>query len=121
MKVLSSESTGASVRFSLEELDALRNALNETLLLLKGREGADFQTRVGMTIDDAGVLVKALQSLIGDIGEMNGQADVLTFQAALEGRRGAICTVLTADGPIRVGDQVKVVVPASQVAGCAVS
>jgi MOSC domain-containing protein YiiM len=46
------------------------------------------------------------------IGEMNGRADVLTFQAALEGRRGAICTVLAADGPIRVGDQVKVVVPA---------
>jgi MOSC domain-containing protein YiiM len=46
------------------------------------------------------------------IGAMNGQADVLAFQAALEGRRGAICTVLAAQGPIRIGDQVEVLVPA---------
>jgi MOSC domain-containing protein YiiM len=46
------------------------------------------------------------------IGELNGHADVLAFQAALNGRRGATCTVLKTDGPIRVGDPVEVLVPA---------
>jgi len=44
------------------------------------------------------------------IGEMNGEPDVLGFQARLEGRRGAVCTVVAVDGPIRVGDPVEVLV-----------
>lgn len=40
------------------------------------------------------------------IGEMLGVDDVREFQAALEGRRGAECTVIAADGPVRVGDAV---------------
>ncbi|MDP9245963.1 MAG: hypothetical protein M3O64_04845 [Chloroflexota bacterium] len=39
------------------------------------------------------------------IGEMNG-ADPAEFQALLEGRRGLVCTVVSADGPVRVGDPV---------------
>ena len=42
------------------------------------------------------------------IGEMNGVADPAAFQAQLDGRRGLICTVLAADAPVRVGDQVVV-------------
>jgi len=42
------------------------------------------------------------------IGEMNGVADPREFQAKLEGRRGLICTVLAADGPVHVGDDVAV-------------
>jgi len=42
------------------------------------------------------------------IGEMNGVPDPRGFQAGLEGRRGVICTVLVADGPVRVGDDVAV-------------
>jgi MOSC domain-containing protein YiiM len=40
------------------------------------------------------------------IGEMLGADDVLAFQAALAGRRGAECTVIAADGPARIGDWV---------------
>jgi MOSC domain-containing protein YiiM len=40
------------------------------------------------------------------IGEMLGVGDVREFQASLEGRRGAECTVIAADGPVRVGDAV---------------
>ena len=40
------------------------------------------------------------------IGDMLGVGDVVEFQAAVEGRRGAECTVITADGPVRVGDAV---------------
>ena len=42
------------------------------------------------------------------IGEMNGVADPREFQAKLEGRRGLICTVLAADAPVHVGDDVAV-------------
>ena len=40
------------------------------------------------------------------IGEMNGVADPNEFQSMLEGRRGLVCTVVVADGPVRVGDEV---------------
>jgi MOSC domain-containing protein YiiM len=40
------------------------------------------------------------------IGEMNGIADPDEFQSMLEGRRGLVCNVLSADGPVRVGDEV---------------
>lgn len=46
------------------------------------------------------------------IGEMNGAADPSEFQAMLEGRRGLVCTVVAADGPVRVGDPVSVLEPA---------
>lgn len=42
------------------------------------------------------------------IGEMLGVDDVLAFQASLAGRRGAECTVVAADGPVRIGDAVDV-------------
>ncbi len=41
------------------------------------------------------------------IGEMLGKADVEEFRVALLGRRGALCTVVAADAPIRVGDSVR--------------
>ena len=42
------------------------------------------------------------------IGEMLGIDDVLAFQASLAGRRGAECTVIAAEGPVRIGDRVDV-------------
>ncbi|HUQ17051.1 MAG TPA: MOSC domain-containing protein [Candidatus Saccharimonadales bacterium] len=42
------------------------------------------------------------------IGEMNAVADPREFQSQLEGRRGLICTVLAAEAPVRVGDDVAV-------------
>ncbi len=42
------------------------------------------------------------------IGEMNGVADLDEFQSMLEGRRGLVCNVVVADGPVRVGDAVSV-------------
>ena len=42
------------------------------------------------------------------IGEMNGVADPHEFQSMLEGRRGLVCNVAAADGPVRVGDEVSV-------------
>ena len=41
------------------------------------------------------------------IGEMNG-ADPKEFRARLEGRRGLVCNVVGADGPVRVGDAISV-------------
>ena len=42
------------------------------------------------------------------IGDMLGVEDVEAFRASLRGRRGALCTVVRAAGPIRVGDGVEV-------------
>lgn len=42
------------------------------------------------------------------IGEMVGVEDALAFQASLLGRRGAVCTVIAATGPARIGDPVEV-------------
>lgn len=42
------------------------------------------------------------------IGELVGVEDVVAFQASLVGRRGATCTVVAADGPVRIGDAVEV-------------
>ena len=46
------------------------------------------------------------------IGEMNGIADPDEFRSLLEGRRGVVCTVVAADGPVRVGDPVSAMEPA---------
>ena len=42
------------------------------------------------------------------VGGLLGVADVEAFRLALAGRRGALCTVVAAPGPIRVGDAVEV-------------
>ena len=41
------------------------------------------------------------------IGEMNDR-DPQEFRALLDGRRGLVCNVVAADGPVRVGDEVSV-------------
>jgi MOSC domain-containing protein YiiM len=46
------------------------------------------------------------------IGELLGVPDREEFRQALVGRRGALCTVAAASGPIRVGDPVEVLVRA---------
>jgi MOSC domain-containing protein YiiM len=46
------------------------------------------------------------------IGELLGVPDREEFRKSLLGRRGALCTVTAADGPIRTGDPVEVLVRA---------
>lgn len=46
------------------------------------------------------------------IGELLGMEDPESFRVSLVGRRGAVCTVVAADGPARVGDPVEVVTAA---------
>ncbi|HYU83042.1 MAG TPA: MOSC domain-containing protein [Candidatus Polarisedimenticolia bacterium] len=46
------------------------------------------------------------------IGELLGVPDREAFRRSLLGRRGALCTVSAASGPIRVGDPVDVLVRA---------
>ena len=72
MKELRIETDGASVQISIGELDAMRNGLNEARLLLKGRDGADFETRMGLSVASASALIKELQALIGKIDEKSG-------------------------------------------------
>lgn len=46
------------------------------------------------------------------IGELLGVPDREAFRQSLVGRRGALCTVTAASGPIRVGDGVEILVRA---------
>lgn len=46
------------------------------------------------------------------IGELLGVADPEEFRQSLLGRRGALCTVVSVSGPIRVGDPAEVLVRA---------
>ena len=46
------------------------------------------------------------------IGELLGKTDPEEFRQTLIGRRGALCTVVEATAPIRVGDAVEVLVRA---------
>ena len=41
------------------------------------------------------------------IGEMLGKDAVEEFRVSLAGRRGALCTVVAVDGPVRIGDPVE--------------
>ena len=46
------------------------------------------------------------------IGELLGVPDREAFRQSLLGRRGALCTVTAASGPVRIGDPVEVLVRA---------
>ena len=46
------------------------------------------------------------------IGGLLGVSDPEEFRKSLVGRRGALCTVTSVDGPIRIGDPVEVLVRA---------
>ncbi len=70
MNVLSFDAEGATVTLSVDDLDALRNGLNEARLLLSC---ADFDTRVGISVEEATTLIKELQALIGDIDDRSGR------------------------------------------------
>lgn len=84
MNVLEVGQKRASVTFSVDELDAMRNGLNEARLLLKGRGGHDFATRIGMSVKDASELIRSLQSLIGDIDDASRGALTGESQAKIE-------------------------------------
>lgn len=70
MRVLKFDAECATVSLSIEELDVLRNGLNEARLLLSH---PDFDTRVGMSVEEATILLKGLQALIGDIDDRSGR------------------------------------------------
>lgn len=69
MKILDFDTEGAAVRFSVDELDGMRNGLNKARLLVSA---ADFQTRMGPTIEEVNTLIHDLQPLIGDIDDKGG-------------------------------------------------
>ena len=60
MRAIEKSDDRASLELTLAELDAVRNALNEVRLLL----GSDFETRIGVSKDDARRLLHELQDLI---------------------------------------------------------
>ncbi len=62
---------GADVHLSLEELDLLRNGLNEARLLISE---AEFDTRLGSYPSDADALITHLKSLISQVADLQDRA-----------------------------------------------
>ena len=58
---------GANIELSLDELDVLRNGLNEARLLLSA---ADFETRMGSPKDDVDALIGALKTIISRVADL---------------------------------------------------
>ncbi len=63
MKTIRSDAEGAVVHLSLDELDLVRNALNEARLLLK----SDYETRMGQSREDADVVLDEFVSLVRQV------------------------------------------------------
>lgn len=83
MKRINVEAGGARLEFTRDELDVLRNGLNEARLAVKGE--ADFQTRLGVTRDEARALLRELAGVIEEIFEK--QSDSATPKAAAGAER----------------------------------
>lgn len=58
MKTLAVRATEADLSLSLDDLDLLRNGLNEARLAVKG--DADFETRLGVTREEASRMIDEL-------------------------------------------------------------
>jgi hypothetical protein len=76
MRIERWEARSAKIEFSIDELDLLRNGLNEALLAVKGE--ADFETRLAGTRDEATALIKALQRLLTDMAHAEEQLQAKT-------------------------------------------
>jgi hypothetical protein len=64
MKVTGVTADGANVELSVDELDLLRNGLNEARLLISE---AEFDTRLGSYPSEADTLIRALKSHITEV------------------------------------------------------
>jgi len=69
---------------------------------------ADTELRIGGVT----LRVSGLCEPCTHIGELLGVPDREAFRQSLLGRRGALCTVTAASGPVRIGDPVEVLVRA---------
>jgi hypothetical protein len=65
MKRLKIGSDAAELAFSLDELDLLRNGLNEARLAVRGE--ADFETRLGATREEARALIQDLIDVMAEV------------------------------------------------------
>jgi hypothetical protein len=65
MKTIAVRPTGVDLSLSLDELDLLRNGLNEARLAVKG--DADFETRLGVTRDEASRMIEELIAIMARV------------------------------------------------------
>lgn len=98
-------------RSTLDDLGLAPGALREQITL----EGLRSVTALGpgtlLRIGGITLRVNGPCEPCTHIGEMNGVEDVEAFRRSLAGRRGAVCTVVEAASPARVGDAVEVISP----------
>lgn len=98
-------------RSTLDDLGLRPGDLREQITLVGVRDVTSLEPGTQLRVGGITLRVNGPCEPCTHIGEMNGVADREVFRLALVGRRGAVCTVVAADGAARVGDPVEVLAP----------
>lgn len=95
-------------RSTLDDLGLLPGALREQITVEGLRDVTSLAPGTLLRIGGITVRVNRPCEPCTHIGEVNGVEDPEVFRLQLVGRRGALCTVVAAEGIARVGDPVGV-------------
>jgi MOSC domain-containing protein YiiM len=99
-------------RSTLDDLGLAPGALREQITIEGVRDVTSLEPGTLLRIGGITMQVNGPCEPCTHIGELNQVADPEGFRLSLVGRRGAVCTVVTADSVARVGDPVEVLAPA---------
>lgn len=100
-------------RSTLDDLGLVPGALREQITVDGLRDVTALAPGTLLRIGGITVRVNGPCEPCTHIGELNEVEDPEVFRLSLVGRRGAVCTVVTADSVARVGDPVEVLAPAA--------
>lgn len=98
-------------RSTLDDLGLRPGDLREQVTVEDFREINTLPAGTQLRLGGITVRVNGPAAPCTHVGEMLDVADPETFRLTLEGRRGAACTVVSAEGVARVGDPVEVLSP----------
>jgi MOSC domain-containing protein YiiM len=100
-------------RSTLDDLGLVPGALREQITIEGVRDVTSLEPGTLLRIGGITMQVNGPCEPCTHIGELNQVEDPEVFLVSLVGRRGAVCTVVTADSVARVGDAVEVLAPAA--------
>ncbi|MBM4433755.1 MAG: hypothetical protein FJ028_01325 [Chloroflexi bacterium] len=100
-------------RSTLDDLGLAPGDLREQITIEGVRSVTTLEPGTHLRIGGITLRVNGEAQPCTHIGDLNGAEDVEVFRQSLLGRRGADCTVVTADAPARVGDRVEIATPAA--------
>lgn len=99
-------------RSTLDDLGLRPGDLREQITIEGLRDVTNLEPGAQLRIGGMTLRVNGPCEPCTHIGELNAVEDREAFRQSLVGRRGAVCTVVTAASPVRVGDPVEVLAAA---------